>query len=86
MIAVNVIGCDMPDSPSSTGSDGKNGPLSLAQLHQDEIDGPALASICDDLSYSMYVEESIVETVRNMEQMKMAAVNGEANEYTINIP
>lgn len=37
----------------------------------------ALASICDDLSFSMYVEENIVETIREMEAKKAKAVNGE---------
>lgn len=36
----------------------------------------ALASICDDLSFSMYVEESIVETIREIEAKKTKAVNG----------
>lgn len=40
----------------------------------------ALASICDDLSFSMYVEESIVETIREMEAKKTAAVNGKLSE------
>lgn len=67
MIAVNVIGCELNGSPTGSG----NGPSP-----NDDLDNPALASICDDLSFSMYVEESIAETVRRMEQMKMAAVNG----------
>lgn len=36
----------------------------------------ALSTICDDLSFSMYVEESIVETIRKLEQKKIKAVNG----------
>lgn len=67
MIAVNIIGSELSSSPDGS-SDG--------QSAGDESDSLVLASICDDLSFSMYVEESITETVREMEQMKMAAVNG----------
>lgn len=35
-----------------------------------------LLSICDDLSFSMYVEESITDTVRAIEMLKKNAVNG----------
>lgn len=35
-----------------------------------------LQSICDDLSFSMYVEESITDTVRAIEMLKKRAVNG----------
>lgn len=38
--------------------------------------GNVLLSICDDLSFSMYVEESISEVVRVMETKKLLAVNG----------
>lgn len=36
----------------------------------------ALQSICDDLSFSMYVEESITDIVRAIETLKKKAVNG----------
>lgn len=67
MIAVNIIGCELIQSPDGSGD---------GQPSDDEINSVALASICDDLSFSMYVEETITETVREMEQKKMAAVNG----------
>lgn len=35
-----------------------------------------LVSMCDDLSFSMYVEETITETVRELETKKGQAVNG----------
>lgn len=42
---------------------------------------PALVSICDDLLFSMYVEESIAEIVRVMEEKKLQAVGAERFEY-----
>jgi centrosomal protein CEP104 len=41
----------------------------------------ALASITNDLSYCMYVEESIVELVRQIETLKKKAVQDERFEY-----
>lgn len=38
-------------------------------------------SICDDLSFSMYVEESVTEVIREMEALKHKAVNDERFEY-----
>lgn len=40
-----------------------------------------LSSITDDLSYCMYVEESIVEIVRKLERLKHRAVEDERFEY-----
>ncbi|XP_018794859.1 PREDICTED: centrosomal protein of 104 kDa isoform X1 [Bactrocera latifrons] len=42
---------------------------------------PALISICDDLLFSMYVEESIAEIIREMEEKKLQAVGAERFEY-----
>lgn len=50
--------------------------MQLIQNMNNERTETALASICDDLSFSMYVEESIVETIRELEQKKSRAVNG----------
>lgn len=50
--------------------------MQLIQSMNNERTETALASICDDLSFSMYVEESIVETIRKLEQKKLKAVNG----------
>lgn len=50
--------------------------MQLIQSMNNERTDTALASICDDLSFSMYVEESIVETIRELEQKKIKAVNG----------
>lgn len=50
--------------------------MQLIQNMNNERTETALSSICDDLSFSMYVEENIVETIRELEQKKMKAVNG----------
>lgn len=50
--------------------------MQIIQNMNNERTETALTSICDDLSFSMYVEESIVETVRELEQKKGKAVNG----------
>lgn len=50
--------------------------MQFIQSMNNERTETALASICDDLSFSMYVEESIVETIRELEQKKIKAVNG----------
>lgn len=50
--------------------------MQLIQNMNNERTETALASICDDLSFSMYVEESIVESIRELEQKKLKAVNG----------
>lgn len=68
MIAVNVIGLDIPSEMDKTDG-GKN----------EDADNILLVSICDDLSFSMYVEETITETVRELEAKKSMAVNGESN-------
>lgn len=47
----------------------------------DETLEVGLASITDDLSYCMYVEESIVDIVKQLEQLKQRAVEDERFEY-----
>lgn len=59
---MNVIGFDI-------------GSEDLIKLTENGTDLP-LQSICDDLSFSMYVEESITDTVRAIEILKKKAVNG----------
>lgn len=58
--------------------------MQLIQNMNNERTETALASICDDLSFSMYVEESIVETIRELEQKKGRAVNGNYRLFHIN--
>lgn len=50
--------------------------MQIIQNMNNERTETALASICDDLSFSMYVEEGIVETIRELERKKGKAVNG----------
>lgn len=66
LIAINVLG-EYLDTENA---------MQLMQTMNNERTETALASICDDLSFSMYVEESIVETIRKLEQKKSKAVNG----------
>lgn len=66
LIAVNVLGESM-----ST----ENAMQMMEKLNNERTEN-ALASICDDLSFSMYVEESIVGTIRELETKKAKAVNG----------
>lgn len=66
LIAVNVLG----ESLST-----ENAMEMMEKLNNERTEN-ALTSICDDLSFSMYVEESTVETIRELEQKKAKAVNG----------
>lgn len=70
LIAINVIGQELP--PSSDG----DRPDCSSRNNAEDTDNLQLTSICDDLSFSMYVEENITETVREMELKKTLAVNG----------
>lgn len=66
LIAINVLGEYMSTENA----------MQIVQNMNNERTETALSSICDDLSFSMYVEESIVETIRELEQKKAKAVNG----------
>lgn len=66
LIAINVLGEYLSTENA----------MQFIQNMNNERTETALASICDDLSFSMYVEESIVETIRELEQKKTKAVNG----------
>lgn len=73
LLAVNVLGEEF--NPNSND-------LSHLKLKNPEDDSEVpLASITDDLSYCMYVEESIVLLVKNLEQLKLKAVADERFEY-----
>lgn len=63
LVAVNVIGYDSFNEANSA---------IPTNTDKDE----ALISICDDLSFSMYVDETICETIRKIELKKTNAVNG----------
>lgn len=66
LIAVNVLGEHL-----ST----ENATQLINNINNERTES-AIASICDDLSFSMYVEETIAEVIRKMEQKKSNAVNG----------
>lgn len=77
LLAVNVLGEEF----KSTLTDVNH----LKIRHPANSDEPlaevVLASITNDLSYCMYVEESIVELVRKIEHLKKKAVQDERFEY-----
>jgi centrosomal protein CEP104 len=73
LLAVNVLGEEF--NPNC------NDLSHLRLKHPDDSLEVALASITDDLSYCMYVEESIVEIVKKLEELKHKAVEDERFEY-----
>lgn len=74
LLAVNVLGEEFYPSEQNDLSHLKVKRMSDAQES-------VLSSITDDLSYCMYVEESIVEIVRKLEKLKLKAVDDERFEY-----
>lgn len=73
LLAVNVIGEEFNPNLND---------LSHLKLKNcEDATEVVLASITDDLSYCMYVEESIVEIVKKIEQLKHKAVEDERFEY-----
>lgn len=67
LLAVNVLGEDFNSSEDCM---------------QSKENGEAqLSSVCDDLLFSMYVEESIAEVIRELELKKSEAVSNERFEY-----
>ncbi|KRG03228.1 centrosomal protein of 104 kDa isoform X1 [Drosophila mojavensis] len=78
LIAVNVLGEDLETAALNEGDEH----LATESAPIDTATGElALASICDDLLFSMYVEESIVHYIRELEQRKIKAVSMERFEY-----
>lgn len=73
LLAVNVLGEEF--NPNC------NDLSHLKVKNTDDVAEVALQSICDDLGYCMYVEESIVEIVKKLEQLKGKAVEDERFEY-----
>lgn len=67
LLAVNVLGEDFNPSDDFVPSK-ENGESQLS-------------SVCDDLLFSMYVEESIAEVIRELELKKSEAVSNERFEY-----
>ncbi|XP_059220583.1 centrosomal protein of 104 kDa isoform X2 [Stomoxys calcitrans] len=87
LIAVNVLGEDLETAPGNTTKESEenaNGSgVGVGGAMADTSDGgeQPLASMCDDLLFSMYVEESIAEIIREMEDRKSKAVACERFEY-----
>ena len=73
LLAVNVLGEEF--NPNC------NDLSHLKLKNPDDTLEIQLSSITDDLSYCMYVEESIVELVKRLEQLKHKAVEDERFEY-----
>lgn len=76
LLAINVLGQDFNANCND---------LSYLKINHAAETGVSndvtLLSITDDLSYCMYVDESILEVVKKIEELKMAAVQMERFEY-----
>lgn len=71
LIAVNILGIDI--NPDEIG----NGKAILSSGNSSNTNNEiAIQSICDDLLFSMYVEETVADVIREMETKKLKAVNG----------
>ncbi|KAM8714963.1 hypothetical protein ACLKA7_002071 [Drosophila subpalustris] len=78
LMAVNVLGEDLESAAINIGEENVTSESPPIDTATGEL---ALASLCDDLLFSMYVEESIVQYIRELEQRKMQAVSSERFEY-----
>lgn len=72
LLAVNILGIEFKPNDLNV--------MRVKRLSDETLD-VGLASITDDLSYCMYVEESIVDVVKQLEQLKQRAVEDERFEY-----
>ncbi|XP_058452384.1 centrosomal protein of 104 kDa isoform X2 [Malaya genurostris] len=79
LLAINILGEEL--SNEELASIQSNSALLNVTPTNVETLTNTLASACDDLSYSMYVEESICDVVRKMETLKLQAVQDERFEY-----
>ncbi|TMW54427.1 hypothetical protein DOY81_000419 [Sarcophaga bullata] len=78
LIAVNVLGEELD---TNSGVAKENEESVEQQTAAADAAEPALASMCDDLLFSMYVEETIADIIREMEERKTKAVATERFEY-----
>lgn len=78
LIAVNVLGEELDTNSVASKENEENVEQQSSAPDNTE---PALASVCDDLLFSMYVEESIADIIREMEERKAKAVATERFEY-----
>lgn len=74
LLAINILGDEL--TSEELASIQSNAALLNATPANIEALNSSLASACDDLSYSMYVEEGICDVVRKMELLKVQAVQG----------
>ncbi|KAM7354490.1 centrosomal protein of 104 kDa isoform 2-T2 [Cochliomyia hominivorax] len=84
LIAVNVLGEELESvAPANKETEENGGAAGIQEQQTSNQDSPepALASMCDDLLFSMYVEESIADIIREMEERKLKAVTTERFEY-----
>ncbi|XP_021702895.1 centrosomal protein of 104 kDa isoform X1 [Aedes aegypti] len=79
LLAINILGEEL--TTEELASIQSNTALLNATPANIEALNSSLASMCDDLSYSMYVEEGICDVVRKMELLKVQAVQDERFEY-----
>ncbi|XP_035781687.1 centrosomal protein of 104 kDa-like isoform X2 [Anopheles albimanus] len=80
LLAINILG-EVLSSEELAALQGNAAGLLTAVPANIDILNSSLESACDDLSYSMYVEESICDVVRKMEILKIQAVQDERFEY-----
>jgi centrosomal protein CEP104 len=74
LLAINVLGEELTADEMATLNSSSTAMLNSSSTNFDHLE--SVASICDDLSFSMYVEESVAYIVREMEERKLKAVNG----------
>ncbi|XP_062548143.1 centrosomal protein of 104 kDa isoform X2 [Armigeres subalbatus] len=79
LLAINILGEEL--TSEELASIQSNTALLNAMPANIDVLNSTLASLCDDLSYSMYVEEGICDVVRRMEMLKVQAVQDERFEY-----
>uniref|UniRef100_A0A182LZ57 TOG domain-containing protein n=1 Tax=Anopheles culicifacies TaxID=139723 RepID=A0A182LZ57_9DIPT len=80
LLAINILGEEVTAEELAASQGNVTALLNAVPANIDTLNS-SLASACDDLSYSMYVEESICEVVRKMELLKVQAVQDERFEY-----
>ncbi|XP_049547873.1 centrosomal protein of 104 kDa isoform X1 [Anopheles darlingi] len=80
LLAINILGEELSSEELASLQSNATGLLTAVPANIDILNS-SLASACDDLSYSMYVEESICDVVRKMEILKIQAVQDERFEY-----
>lgn len=81
LIAVNILGDEIEKDTKQDGATSLENNIHNISPTLIDSNEPSLSSICDDLLFSMYVEESIADIIREMEQKKIKAVHDERFEY-----